>query len=102
MSDVNQAAPAAAPEAVSPDTANESLEGQESEEAVEGQEAAPTPAEEKKQEAELKKTLKKLKIKFNGKEFDEELPFEISDDEKSREYMTRQLQMSKLSQSKAQ
>jgi len=111
MSDVNQSAAPAAPEAVSQETANESVESQENEvqeaEAVEGQneesseESKEAAKEAKKEEAQLKKTLKKLKIKFNGKEYDEELPFEIPDDEKSREYMTKQLQMSKLSQSKA-
>lgn len=57
-----------------------------------------TPA----QKAEAKKMLKSLKIKFNGREYEEELPFEIPDDESAREYMTRQLQMSKLAQSKSQ
>jgi hypothetical protein len=57
-----------------------------------------TPA----QKAEAKKMLKSLKIKFNGREYEETLPFEIPDDEESKEYMARQLQMSKLAQSKAQ
>ena len=69
---------------------------------TEGQEQEASPEAPKATEAEVKKTLKKLKIKFNGKEMEEELPFEIPDDEKAREYMTRQIQMSKLSQSKAQ
>lgn len=55
-----------------------------------------------KEQAIAKKTLKQLKIKFNGKESLEDLPFEIPDDAKSIDYMTRQIQMSKLSQSKAQ
>lgn len=49
-----------------------------------------------------KKMLKELKIKFNGKEFTEKLPFEIPDDEDSREYMSKQLQMSRMAQAKAQ
>lgn len=49
---------------------------------------------------EQKKKLKALKLKFNGKEIDEELPFEI--DEEHAEWMKKQLQMSKLAQSKAQ
>ena len=60
--------------------------------------ATGTPAE----KIEAKKMLKSLKIKFNGREYDEELPFEIPDDESSREYMTRQLQMSRLAQTKSQ
>jgi hypothetical protein len=54
------------------------------------------------QKAEAKKMLKSLKIKFNGREYEETLPFEIPDDEESRDYMARQLQMSKLAQSKSQ
>ena len=57
-----------------------------------------TPAE----KAEAKKTLKQLKIKFNGKEYTEDLPFEIPDDDKAREYMTKQLQLSKQAATKAQ
>lgn len=49
---------------------------------------------------EQKKKLKALKLKFNGKEIDEELPFEI--DEEHADWMKKQLQMSKLAQSKAQ
>lgn len=51
-----------------------------------------------KQKVEAKKTLKKLKLKIDGQEYDEELPFEIPDDAKSRDYMTKQLQMSKVAQ----
>lgn len=69
---------------------------------TEGQEQEASAEAPKATEAEVKKTLKRLKIKFNGKEMEEELPFEIPDDEKAKEYMTRQIQMSKLSQSKAQ
>lgn len=56
-----------------------------------------TPAEKK----ELAKTLKKLKIKFNQKEFEEELPFEIPDTEEARNYMTRQLQLGRHGQNSA-
>jgi hypothetical protein len=49
---------------------------------------------------EQKKMLKKLKLKFNGKELEEDLPFEIP--EEYADYMTKQLQMAKLSQHKAQ
>lgn len=52
--------------------------------------------------AEAKKMIKELKIKFNGEELTEKLPFEIPDDPESIEYMRKQLQMSKLSQSKSQ
>jgi hypothetical protein len=49
---------------------------------------------------EQKKMLRKLKLKFNGREVEEELPFEIP--EEYADYMTKQLQMAKLSQHKSQ
>lgn len=49
-----------------------------------------------------KKRINSLKLKYNGQEFDEKLPFEIDDDPATIEYMTRQLQLAKMSQSKAQ
>lgn len=55
-----------------------------------------------KTEKVIEKRLKKLSLKFNGKEYDEELPFEIPDEPKSIEYMKKQLQLAKLSQSKSQ
>lgn len=50
---------------------------------------------------EAKKMLRKLQIKFNGKEMEEELPFEIPDTDEAKAYMSNHLQLSKLSQSKA-
>lgn len=47
-----------------------------------------------------KKKLSSLKYKFNGKEYEEKLPFEI--DEDHAEYMRKQIQMAKLAQSKSQ
>lgn len=47
-----------------------------------------------------KKRVKSLMLKFNGKEYEEELPFEI--DEEHSEYMKKQLQLAKMSQTKAQ
>lgn len=55
-----------------------------------------------KEQAQAKKMLKSLKIKFNGQEYNEVLPFEIPDDQASRDYMSKQLQMSRLAQSKSQ
>jgi len=48
------------------------------------------------------KRLKTLKIKVDGVEYDEELPFEIPDDAKSVDYMRKQLQMSKSSHKRYQ
>lgn len=47
-----------------------------------------------------KKKIKQIKGKFNGKEFVEDLPFEI--DEEHAEYFQRQLQMARMGQHKAQ
>lgn len=72
---------------------------------AEAQDAAATlqdPNASKKEVAEAKKTLKQLKIKYNGKEFLENLPFEIPDDAASRDYMSKHLQMSKMAQTKSQ
>lgn len=49
-----------------------------------------------------KKRINSLKLKYNGREIEEKLPFEIDDDPAAIEYMTRQLQLAKMSQSKAQ
>jgi len=46
--------------------------------------------------------IKKLTLKVNGKEYEEELPFEIDDNPEIVDYMKRQLQMAKFGQSKAQ
>jgi len=54
-------------------------------------EVAPTPAEVKK--------YRQLKLKFNGRETTEDLPFDV--DEAQLEWMTRQRQMAMLSQSKS-
>lgn len=48
-----------------------------------------------KEQVQAKKMLKALKLKIDGQEYDEQLPFEIPDDEKSREWMTRNLQKAK-------
>lgn len=60
-----------------------------------------TPKEKAKIVEEIKR-LKKLKIKYNGKEEEEDLPFEIPDDPKAIEYMQKKLQMAKLGTNKAQ
>lgn len=85
---VNGAAPASeAPSAL--DVGSESIEGSQ----VEGQEAEavePPPAEIKR--------LNKLKLKVNGQEMEEELPFDFNDSPEAVEYLTKQLQLSKAAQ----
>src|SRR5271165_1262412 len=48
------------------------------------------------------KMLKQLSIKVDGKEYIENLPFEIPDDPKAKEWMARELQMSRMGQGRAQ
>lgn len=72
----------------------ESLEGSQSQDAS----AQVKPAEIKKEIA----RIKKLKLKVDGKDYDEDLPFDLPDDPKAREYMTRQLQLAKMGQNRAQ
>jgi len=55
-----------------------------------------------KQAAEQAKRLNALRLKIDGHELEEELPFEIPDDPKAVEYMTRQLQMAKMGSKRAQ
>jgi len=62
---------------------------------IESLEAKPNPTKAEK------KMLRELKIKFNGKDYTESLPFEIEDNQANRDYMTKQLQMSRLAQSKS-
>lgn len=100
---------ASSQEAQNAQNQSESSESQESLQAGSSQEAIPseaaidsdpnlTPVEKK----EVKKMLKSLKLKFNGREVEEQLPFEIPDTPESIEYMKKQLQMSRLAQSKSQ
>jgi hypothetical protein len=49
-----------------------------------------------------KKRLKELKLKIDGQEYVEKLPFEIDDDPKQVEWMKRNLQMSKVAQKRMQ
>ena len=78
----------------SPNTENNTEVQEESqEEPATGQQAA------KKEEI---KYLKNLKLKLDGKEVDEELPFQLQDTPEAREYLTRQLQLSKVGQKRAQ
>lgn len=107
---------AAAPVEAAPAENQESAESQENQEQSEqsleasGQEGQETRTDAEieadkslsKEEKKIEKRLNKLKIKYNGKEMEEDLPFEIPDDPKAVEYMQKQLQLAKLSQSKSQ
>lgn len=83
---------------------NSSLETSESEsssQAVEGLEGAAAEGEAQEAAVEAKKEaarIRKLKLKVDGQELEEELPFELDDNPEVVEYMTRQLQLSKAAQ----
>lgn len=68
---------------------------------AENQEASPQNPQQQPTKAEIKR-LKALKIKVDGREYEEKLPFEIDDTPESREYMTKQLQMSRMANKRAQ
>lgn len=62
------------------------------------QAASGTPAE----KAAAKKMLKSMKLKVDGREFEESLPFEVEEGSEAEEYLRKNLQMSKMGQSRAQ
>ena len=72
------------------------------EELSEGEEAAMDAAGLDESQKEEVRKIKKLTLKVNGKEYEEELPFEIDDNPEIVEYMKRQLQLAKFGQTKAQ
>lgn len=102
---IENATPVASQESASEQAAENqetNLEASESTE-TEGAADASSITEEQKADAakvkkEEKKLLRKLKLKVDGKEFDEELPFDIPEDPKAIEYMQKQLQLSKAAQ----
>ena len=75
----------------------ETIDGQPADTSSETPEVAP-----KETVAEQKRRLKALKLKIDGQEFEEQLPFEIDDDPKVVEWMTKNLQMSKMANKRAQ
>lgn len=94
------------PGAVAPavDTSTAPVENSESTEQVTEGEGQISEAEGKAQgltKQEIK-YLNKLKLKVDGQEFEEELPFELPEDPQVLEYMTKQLQMAKMAQKRAQ
>lgn len=108
MSTPNSGAPAsAAPEASStpnPTDNNESVNEDQGDSvesgledvAAEAEAIVADPTASKAEKAAAKKMIKTLKLKVDGKEYDEELPFEIEDDPKKIEWMQKHLQLSKV------
>lgn len=100
MSDpVQSAAPIveAAPESQTAEPIEQSAES-----TPENQSPNDVAPEAKKEETKIAKKLKQLRLKVDGKEIDEDLPFEIDEtDQKTLDYLKRELQLAKMSQKRA-
>lgn len=97
----NNTAPVAesAPAPAESNDTSEVVESSEEGDAIAESSEAKPAAEAKKEEAKIAKKIKQLKLKVDGKEVLEDLPFEIDEDNKAvLEYMTKQAQMSKAAQ----
>jgi len=94
-------APVAAPVATSTETSSESIENLDNDLVGDDSPVTPEAKPAPKTVAEVKR-LNKLKIKFNQKEEDVDLPFDIPDDPKAVEWMQKNMQMARLGTTKAQ
>lgn len=70
--------------------------------AQEAKQVLNNPNASKTQKQAAAKTLKKLTLKIDGQEYEEDLPFEIPNDPKAIEFMKRELQMGRMGQKRAQ
>jgi hypothetical protein len=90
-------------QSVSPETSSEVFES-----SAEGVESQETPqvsgasSSEAKAAAKEAARLRSLRLKVDGREIEEDLPFEIPDDPEAVEYMKRHLQMSRMGTKRAQ
>lgn len=101
MSDEQNSAPVVESQDTSSENESQDLSG----ETFEASQEAEIAEQVAKANPDLSKTqvaakIRKLKLKVDGREFDEELPFDLPDDPAIREYMTKHLQMSKVSNSR--
>ena len=92
---------AQAVESVSPDTSSEVFESQ-SADVAESPEVSQASTQEAKAAAKEAARLRSLRLKVDGREIEEDLPFEIPDDPEAVEYMKRQLQMARMGTKRAQ
>ena len=92
---------AQAVESVSPDTSSEVFESQ-SADVAESPEVSQASTQEAKAAAKEAARLRSLRLKVDGREIEEDLPFEIPDDPEAVEYMKRHLQMSRMGTKRAQ
>lgn len=97
MSQDNNQSAAATPEVV-----EQELDTSKSTEVLETTKESEPKEPTAKEEKALKKRLRELTLKVDGKEIVEKLPFEIEDDEETVEYMRRQLQMAKMGHARSQ
>ena len=88
-------------QSVSVDTSSESFESP-SLETQEVPQTTESSSAEAKAAAKEAARLRSLRLKVDGQEYDEELPFEIPDDPEAVEYMKRQLQMARMGSKRAQ
>lgn len=90
-------------QSVSPNTSSEAFES--SSEVVESQDTpqvSENSSTEAKAAAKEAARLRSLRLKVDGREIEEDLPFEIPDDPEAVEYMKRQLQMARMGSKRAQ
>jgi hypothetical protein len=92
---------AQAVQSVSPETSSEVFESQ-SAEIADAPETTQNSSQEAKAAVKEAARLRSLRLKVDGREIDEDLPFEIPDDPEAIEYMKRHLQMSRMGTKRAQ
>ncbi len=100
MSDQVQATPAPSEAPASTEASNqETVQNLEAtEEGEESSDDSTSSQEQTKEQAKIAKKIKQLKLKIDGKEVSEDLPFKIDENPEVVEYMTKQLQLAKAAQ----
>lgn len=71
------------------------------EQAQDAQATLQNPKASKAAKVEAKKMLKKLTLKIDGREYEEDLPFEIPDSPEAIDWMRREMQMGRMGQKRA-
>jgi len=92
---------AQAVQSASPETSSEVFESS-SAEIADAPETTQNSSQEAKAAVKEAARLRSLRLKVDGREIDEDLPFEIPDDPEAIEYMKRHLQMSRMGTKRAQ
>jgi len=90
-------------QSVSPETSSDASESSlESSDVADAPQTTESSSSEAKAAAKEAARLRSLRLKVDGQEFDEDLPFDIPDDPEAVEYMRRQLQMARMGSKRAQ